>query len=24
VMAYVDLENGRLEEFRFGETPKKT
>jgi molybdopterin/thiamine biosynthesis adenylyltransferase len=23
-MAYVDLENGRLEEFRFGETPKKT
>jgi molybdopterin/thiamine biosynthesis adenylyltransferase len=23
VMAYVDLENGRLEEFRFGEAPKK-
>jgi molybdopterin/thiamine biosynthesis adenylyltransferase len=23
-MAYMDLENGRLEEFRFGETPKKT
>jgi molybdopterin/thiamine biosynthesis adenylyltransferase len=23
-MAYMDLENGRLEEFRFGETPQKT
>jgi molybdopterin/thiamine biosynthesis adenylyltransferase len=23
-MAYMDLENGRLEEFRFGEMPKKT
>jgi molybdopterin-synthase adenylyltransferase len=23
VMAYVDLENGRMETFRFGETPKK-
>jgi len=24
VMAYVDLENGRLEPFRFGEAPEKT